>query len=63
MGRGWNALSTIISSEDFNGDGKSDVLDRGWDGTWSMYRGNGAGGFLAAKAVGSGGNISSTIPP
>ena len=63
IGRGWNVFSTIMSSGDFNGDGKSDVLARGWDGTLWMYPGNGAGGFLPRKAVGGGWNSFSTILP
>jgi FG-GAP-like repeat len=51
-------FSTIISSWDFNGDGKSDVLARGADGTLWMYPGNGTGGFLARKAVAVGGTSS-----
>lgn len=56
-------FSTIISSGDFNGDGKSDVLGRDWNGTLWMYPGNGTGGFLAPKALGAGWNIFSTILP
>ena len=56
-------FSTITSSGDFNGDGKSDLLGRGLDGTLWMYAGNGAGGFLQHKAVGTGWNMFSTILP
>ena len=54
-------FSTIISSGDFNGDGKSDLLARGRDGTLWMYAGNGTGGFLPRKVVGTGWNMFSTI--
>jgi hypothetical protein len=55
IARGWKVFSTIFSSGDFNGDGKSDVRARGADGTLWMYPGNGTGGFLARKAVAAGG--------
>jgi len=54
-------FSTIISSGDFSGDGKSDLLARGRDGTLWMYAGNGTGGFLLRKVVGKGWNMFSTI--
>jgi hypothetical protein len=53
-------FSTIISSGDFNGDGKSDALACGADGTLWMYPGSGTGGFLARQAVAVGWNIFST---
>lgn len=56
-------FSTIISSGDFNGDGGSDVVVRGWDGTLWMYPGNGSGGFLQPKAVGTGWSIFSGLLP
>ena len=60
---GWNKFSTIISSGDFNGDAKSDVLARGRDGTLWLYPGNGTGGFQAPRVIGSGWNIFSTVLP
>jgi hypothetical protein len=50
--------STIISSWDFNGDGKSDALARGADGTLWMYPDNGTGGILGRKAMAAGGTSS-----
>ena len=61
IARGWNVFSTIISSGDFNGDGKSDLLARGWTGTVWLYPGDGKGGFLARRAVATGWNIFSPI--
>jgi hypothetical protein len=62
IGRGWNVFSTIISSGDLNGGGKSDVIAHGWDGTLWMHPGDGTGGFLQREAVGAGWSIFSTIP-
>jgi hypothetical protein len=55
-------FSTIISSGDFNGGGKSDVIAHGWAGTLWMHPGDGTGGFLQREAVGAGWSIFSTIP-
>jgi serine protease len=49
---GMEVFSTIISPGNCNGDGKSDLLARGGDGTLWMYPGYGTGGFTARKAVG-----------
>jgi len=54
-------FSTIISSGDFNGGGKSDVIAHGWDGTLWMHPGDGTGGFLQRTAVDAGWSIFSTI--
>jgi hypothetical protein len=54
-------FTALTSSGDFNGDGKSDLLGRGPDGTLWMYPGSGTGGFLSRKAVGAGWNIFSTV--
>jgi hypothetical protein len=40
----------IISSEDFNDDGRSDVIARGCDGALWMCPGGGIGGFWQPKA-------------
>lgn len=58
IARGWNVFSTIISSWDFNGDGKCGVLARAADGTLWMYPGNGTGGLAPRKAVAEGGTPS-----
>jgi hypothetical protein len=63
IGQGWNTFSAIISSGDFNGDGKSDLLARARDGALWMYPGNGTGGFLRARVVGTGWNLFSVLLP
>ncbi|MFJ4029190.1 S8 family serine peptidase [Paenarthrobacter sp. NPDC089989] len=46
---------------DFNGDGNSDVLARDTNGVLWLYPGNGSGGWLTAKQIGSGWNVMSSI--
>lgn len=53
--------STRIKITDFNGDGKSDVLARDTNGVLWLYPGNGSGGWLPAKQVGSGWNVMTAI--
>ncbi|MFK0006878.1 S8 family serine peptidase [Paenarthrobacter sp. NPDC090520] len=53
--------STRIKITDFNGDGKSDVLARDTNGALWLYPGNGSGGWLPAKQVGSGWNVMTAI--
>ncbi|MFF1831767.1 S8 family serine peptidase [Paenarthrobacter sp. NPDC058040] len=53
--------STRVKITDFNGDGKSDVLARDTNGVLWLYPGNGAGGWLPAKQVGSGWNVMTAI--
>ena len=53
---GWAAFTAILGGGDFDGDTKPDVLARQQDGTLLLYRGNGAGGWLATtgQPIGSG---------
>lgn len=53
--------ATRIKITDFNGDGKSDVLARDTNGVLWLYPGNGSGGWLPAKQVGSGWNVMTAI--
>ena len=46
---------------DFNGDGKSDVLARDTAGVLWLYPGNGTGGWLPRSQVGQGWNIMTTM--
>ena len=61
-GRGWNVFSTTISAGDFNGDGKSDVIVRGRDGTLWKHPGGGTGGILQREAVEASWSVFSTVP-
>lgn len=47
--------------QDFNGDGRPDVVSRDSSGTLWLYRGNGTGGFLARTKVGTGWNSMTSI--
>jgi hypothetical protein len=50
-----------IKSQDFNLDGKADILSRDASGILWLYRGNGAGGFLPRTQVGGGWNAMTAI--
>ncbi|WP_353712890.1 S8 family serine peptidase [Arthrobacter sp. K5] len=57
-------FSTVLAAGDFNGDGKADVLARENSGFLWLYPGNGSGGWLARKQVGSGWNgFTSLVAP
>ncbi|MFE4833153.1 FG-GAP-like repeat-containing protein [Arthrobacter sp. NPDC056691] len=47
--------------QDFNGDGRADIVSRDSTGTLWLYRGNGTGGFLARTKVGTGWNSMTSI--
>jgi hypothetical protein len=51
---GWNAFSSITGVGDWDGDGAPDLLARKTDGTMWLYPGDGAGGFLTARQIGTG---------
>ncbi|MFI2565658.1 S8 family serine peptidase, partial [Paenarthrobacter sp. NPDC018779] len=53
--------SARIKITDFNGDGNSDVLARDTNGVLWLYPGNGSGGWLTAKQIGSGWNVMTSI--
>ncbi|MEH0975061.1 LamG-like jellyroll fold domain-containing protein [Micromonospora sp. CPCC 205546] len=56
IGTGFSTANWIFSPGDFSGDGKPDVLWRKTDGTLSMIRGNGTGGWITgtSEAIGAG---------
>ncbi|MDQ0866502.1 S8 family serine peptidase [Arthrobacter globiformis] len=57
-------FSTVLAGGDFNGDGKGDVLARENSGFLWLYPGNGRGGWLARRQVGSGWNgFTSLVAP
>ncbi len=55
IGSGWNIFDAITGIADFNGDRRGgDILARTSDGVLWLYPGDGNGGFLAKRQVGSG---------
>ena len=55
IGIGWQPFTALTSGGDFSGDGNADILARASDGSLLLYRGNGAGGFIAPyPKIGSG---------
>jgi hypothetical protein len=55
IGSGWNTMARVFSPGDFTGDRKADLLGVTSGGALYLYRGNGTGGFLAARTqIGSG---------
>ncbi|MFE4543434.1 S8 family serine peptidase [Arthrobacter sp. NPDC056727] len=57
-------FTTVLAAGDFTGDGKADVLARENSGFMWLYPGNGRGGWLARKQVGSGWNgFTSLVAP
>lgn len=49
---GWGAFNALTAVQDFNGDGKGDLLARKPDGTLWFYPGNGAGAYGTPKKIG-----------
>ena len=47
IGAGWGGFTALTARGDFCGDGRPDILARQSDGALLLYRGNGAGGFIA----------------
>lgn len=65
IGSGWQVHDTVFATGDFNGDGWSDLLARrASDGALFLYAGNGQGGFLSSRQVGSGwGGFTALLSP
>ncbi|MFE4469969.1 GH25 family lysozyme [Leifsonia sp. NPDC056824] len=67
VGSGWNAIKSIVSTGDANGDGKADLVALKPDGTLWLYAGtgntgvSGASGLASPAVVGSGWNTFSTV--
>ena len=49
---GWGAFNALVAVQDFNGDGKGDLLARKPDGTLWFYPGNGTGAYGIPKKIG-----------
>ena len=47
-------MTAVIGAGDMDGNGTPDVVARRADGTLSLYRGNGKGGWGAVSSIGSG---------
>lgn len=55
IGTGWQIFSQIFSPGDWDGDGHNDLLATvKSSGALRLYRGNGSGGFLGQRVIGSG---------
>jgi hypothetical protein len=61
IGTGWNSMTAIVGTGDFDGDGHVDLLSRDGAGNLWLYPGNGSGGFLPRAQVGIGWNSMTTI--
>jgi hypothetical protein len=46
---GWQTFNTVLAPGDWSGDGEPDVLTRAADGSLTMYRGNGRGGWITGN--------------
>jgi hypothetical protein len=57
IGSGWGGISSIVRPGDWNGDGADDVVARiAATGELRLYPGNGRGGFLPPRKIGTGWN-------
>lgn len=55
IGVGWGSMDLIEFAGDFSGDGRTDLIAReAATGTLWLYPGNGSGGFLARRQIGTG---------
>jgi len=58
LGQGWQMFDRVFSPGDFTGDHHPDVIGRVKGGALYLYKGNGAGGFLAGRTlIGTGWNM------
>ena len=58
---GTTVTAPTTKLQDFNSDGKADVVSRDSAGVLWLYRGNGTGGFLAKTKIGAGWNSMTAI--
>jgi hypothetical protein len=62
IGGGWNAMSTVIGGQDYNSDGRTDILAReSATGNLWLYPGTGTGSHGARVLIGTGWNSMSLI--
>jgi hypothetical protein len=55
VGNGWTGFDILLAHGDFSGDRLADVIARKPDGTLSLYRGNGSGGWVTGNGMSLGG--------
>lgn len=53
LGGGWGVMRSIVGVNDITGDANADLVAIDSSGTILVYPGNGRGGFLAVRQVGS----------
>ncbi|MFJ4107265.1 FG-GAP-like repeat-containing protein [Oerskovia enterophila] len=53
IGTGWSGMSAIVGMGDVNADGAPDLIAQRADGTLLLYAGDGRGGFLSTRTVGT----------
>jgi FG-GAP-like repeat/Bacterial Ig-like domain len=58
---GTTVTAPLTKVQDFNSDGRADLITRDASGTLWLYRGNGTGGFLPRTKMGSGWNSMTAI--
>jgi FG-GAP repeat. len=51
IGYGWGGFTNVLGPGDFDGDGKTDLLAIGSDGSLKLYAGNGTGGFKSGTGA------------
>lgn len=56
IGTGWNGLTAVVAPGDVDEDSVPDIVAWLPDGTMLLYPGNGTGGFLRNRSIGSGWN-------
>ena len=61
IGNGWNGITALAASGDWDGNGTVDFVARRTDGVLLLYRGNGTGGFAGTTVIGRGWNIFNAI--
>lgn len=53
IGTGWSGMSAIVGMRDVNADGAPDLIAQRADGALLLYAGDGRGGFLTTRTIGS----------